>query len=218
MYSNLRNIKKPKSNGQLNYVNSLNDFNKQITIATGPAGCGKTLFACQEAAKGYTNGDYSKIIITRPTVAVDEDIGYLPGSFEDKLAPWIKPMIDVFSLYFTQNEIEKMHHNGKLEIAPLSFMRGRTFDKSFVIGDEMQNSTKNQMKMLLTRIGYDSKMVVIGDLCQSDMEKNIENGLYDLISKIKYKDLEYIDYVSLDDEDIQRSKVIIELLNKVYDV
>lgn len=217
MYSSFRKLKEPKSIKQLKYVNSLNDYNKSITISTGPAGCGKTLFACQEAAKSYTDENHSKIILTRPTIAVDEDLGYLPGSMHDKLAPWIRPMIDILSTYFTESQIENMIYNDKLEIAPLSYMRGRTFENSFVIGDEMQNSTKNQMKMLLTRIGTNSKMVIIGDPLQSDLKEDV-NGLCDLISKVDTKELKYIDYIRLDDNDVQRSEVVIELLNDVYNV
>jgi len=215
MYSNFRKLKEPKSIKQLKYVNSLNDFKKPITISTGPAGCGKTLFACQEAVKSYENGDYSKIILTRPTVAVDEDLGYLPGNMQDKLEPWIRPMIDILQNYFTETQIENMKYNDKLEIAPLSYMRGRTFENCFVIGDEMQNSTNNQMKMLLTRIGQDSKMVIIGDPLQSDLKEDT-NGLCDLISRVDTKEFQYIDYVCLDDNDVQRSEVVVELLNNVY--
>lgn len=217
MYSTFRKLKEPKSIKQLKYVKSINDYTKPITISTGPAGCGKTLFACQEAAKSYANGDYSKIILTRPTIAVDEDLGYLPGSMHDKLAPWIRPMMDILCNYFTESQIENMKYNDKLEIAPLSYMRGRTFENSFVIGDEMQNSTKNQMKMLLTRIGTNSKMVIIGDPLQSDLKEDT-NGLCDLISRVHDKELEFIDYVCLDDSDVQRSEVVIELLNHVYNI
>ena len=158
MYRIVKNIKVPTVK-QTQYINSISS-NKKIILATGPAGCGKTLFPCQEAARIYKEGRCARIIITRPTVAVDEDIGYLPGSIDDKLGPWVLPMMDMLSEYFTSSEIERMKMRGTLEIAPLSFMRGRTFDDSFIVADEMQNSTINQMKMILTRIGYNSKMVV----------------------------------------------------------
>lgn len=215
MYNSFRKIKEPKTIKQLNYINSINDYTKPITISTGPAGCGKTLFACQEAVKAYENGDYSKIILTRPTIAVDEDLGYLPGSFQDKLTPWLRPMFDILKNYLNENEIERMIYNDKLEIAPLSYMRGRTFDNSFIIGDEMQNSTENQMKMLLTRIGSNSKMVIIGDLLQSDIKEN-SNGLCDLITRLNTKKFKYIDYICMNESDVQRSDVVIELLNDVY--
>lgn len=200
---------------QCEYINSITS-SKRIIVATGPAGCGKTLIACQEAARMYKVGECQKIIVTRPTVAVDEDIGYLPGGIDDKLGPWIHPMMDMFNLYFTSLELERMKMRGTLEIAPLAFMRGRTFDDSFIIADEMQNSTINQMKMILTRIGYNSKMVVTGDTEQSDLKDEM-SGLVDFLEKLKLKDTEFVDDVHLTEEDINRHPVVKEVL-ELYNV
>lgn len=189
---------------------------KKIIVATGPAGCGKTLFACQEAAKRFKEGECNRIIVTRPTVAVDEDIGYLPGGIDDKLGPWIHPMMDMFNNYFTSMELERMKMRGTLEIAPLSFMRGRTFDDSFIIADEMQNSTVNQMKMILTRIGYNSKMIVTGDIEQSDLKDEM-SGLVDFLERLKLAETEYIDEIELSDSDIKRHPVVKEIL-ELYNV
>jgi len=119
-----------------------------------------------------------KIIVTRPAVSADEDLGFLPGTLEEKMAPWTRPIFDVFSGIFLCNEIENMIQEGIIEISPLAYMRGRTFKNAYIIADEMQNATPSQMKMLLTRIGENSKMAVTGDLAQADRLK--DNGLLDL--------------------------------------
>src|SRR5210317_1942029 len=197
----------PKTPGQIEYVKVLQS-NKPIVIATGPAGSGKTMFACQYAAEQLKNKECKRIILTRPIVAADEDMGYLPGEMERKMEPWIRPMMDVFENYLTRNQLEK-----HVCIEPLGFMRGRTFNDSFIIADEMQNSTPNQMKMLLTRLGDNSKMIVMGDLKQSDLGPR--NGLADLVKRIKGLELEYIEHVIMDDEDILRHPAVAEIL-KLY--
>jgi phosphate starvation-inducible PhoH-like protein len=200
---------------QSEYIDSISSA-KKIIVATGPAGCGKTLFACQEASKGFRDGEYNRIIVTRPTVAVDEDIGYLPGGIDDKLGPWIHPMMDMLSLYFSSGELERMKTRGTLEIAPLSFMRGRTFDDSFIIADEMQNSTVNQMKMILTRIGFNSKMIVTGDTEQSDLKDEM-SGLVDFLERLRLSETQFIDEIELSDVDIKRHPVVNEII-ELYNV
>lgn len=200
---------------QNEYIDSISST-KKIIVATGPAGCGKTLFACQEAAKGFRNGEYNRIIVTRPTVAVDEDIGYLPGGIDDKLGPWIHPMMDMLGMYFSSGELDRMKTRGTLEIAPLSFMRGRTFDDSFIIADEMQNSTVNQMKMILTRIGFNSKMVVTGDTEQSDLKDEM-SGLVDFLERLRLSETQFIDEIELSDVDIKRHPVVNEII-ELYNV
>lgn len=213
-YSPYRNVKQPKTPKQAKYNEAINS-NVPIVVATGPAGCGKTLFACQQAAKYYDESEIQKIIVTRPTVAVDEDLGYLPGNIQDKLGPWIKPMMDIFENYFSITELERMIRNGSLEISPLSYMRGRTFEGSFIIADEMQNATINQTKMILTRIGYGSKLVITGDPGQSDLKD--ENGLVDFIDKVYSNDeLEYISHIEMCDVDVQRHDAVKEVL-KLYE-
>jgi phosphate starvation-inducible PhoH-like protein len=183
---------------------------KPIVIVSGPAGTGKTAFACQEAAFRIIKGSCSKIVLTRPLVTSDEDLGFLPGSIKNKMDPWTRPMFDILENHFSKERLNKV-----VEIAPLAYMRGRTFHGSFIIADEMQNSTPNQMKMMLTRIGENSKMVVTGDSSQTDLIRT--NGLDDFYLKTCGKELEYIDFVSLDTEDVHRHpavREIIELYNK----
>ena len=197
----------PKTPGQCEYLRVIQSP-KPIVIATGPAGSGKTMFGCQVAAEKLANKECKRLILTRPIVAADEDMGYLPGEMERKMEPLIRPMMDVFENYLTRNQLEK-----HVCIEPLGFMRGRTFNDSFIIADEMQNSTPNQMKMLLTRLGDNSKMIVMGDLKQSDLGPR--NGLADLVKRIKGLDLEYIEHVIMDDEDILRHPAVAEIL-KLY--
>ena len=172
----------PRNKSQETYMLKLLDTSKNIVFGIGPAGTGKTLIAVQVAIKEFKEGNVDKIIVTRPAVSVDEGLGFLPGSMEDKMAPWTRPIFDVFTEYFNKKEIENMIYDGVVEIAPLSYMRGRTFKKAFIVADEMQNATASQMKMLLTRIGERSQMVVTGDLHQADRMKN--NGLLDFIKQL----------------------------------
>lgn len=195
----------PKTHGQCVYVRHI-QANKPILIATGPAGSGKTLLACQEAVRMIRSGQMSKIIFTRPIVAADEDMGYLPGEMERKMEPWAKPMMEITENYLTQNQI-----NARTYIEPLGFMRGRTFTDSFIIADEMQNSTPNQMKMLLTRVGENTKLVVTGDISQSDLSE--ENGLVDIINKIHGLGYDYVSHVEMEDEDVMRHPAVSEILS-----
>ena len=150
--------------------------------------------------------------MTRPVVSVEEDIGYLPGTLEEKMDPWIRPIMDIFGEHFSQTDIQYMIKEKILEICPLAYMRGRTFKDSFIIADEMQNSTPNQMKMLLTRIGEDSKMVITGDLNQHD-RKYDENGLKDIYERVKNKPSKRIDTVVFEHGDIERSPIIKDILD-----
>lgn len=201
----------PKSDRQRDYNRMLYSPNKQMVFAIGPAGTGKTMLACIAAITGYNDKSYKKIIMTRPVVSVEEDIGYLPGTLEEKMDPWIRPIMDIFGEYYNQADIQFMIKEKILEICPLAYMRGRTFKDSFIIADEMQNSTPNQMKMLLTRIGDDSKMVVTGDLNQHD-RKYGENGLKDIYDKVKGKQLKRIDSVVFQHVDIERSPIVKDIL------
>jgi len=197
----------PKTPGQCEYLRVIQSP-KPIVIATGPAGSGKTMFGCQVAAEKLANKECKRLILTRPIVAADEDMGYLPGEMERKMEPWIRPMMDVFENYLTRSQLEK-----HVCIEPLGFMRGRTFNDSFIIADEMQNSTPNQMKMLLTRLGDNSKLIVMGDIKQSDLGPR--NGLVDVVKRTKGLELEYIEHVIMDDEDILRHPAVAEIL-KLY--
>ena len=205
----------PKTVNQGTYFNYLNDESNKIIISTGPAGCGKTLFACQKAITQMKSQEIDKIIITRPMVTVEEEIGFLPGNIIKKMDPWTKPIFDIFLEFYSKTELDLMLHNGKIEICPLAFMRGRTFKGAFIIADEMQNSSPNQMKMLVTRLGENSKMVITGDLKQTDFIK--ENGLHDFIYRFEiYNNSNLIKLVRLENEDIERSEVVKNII-AIYD-
>ena len=195
----------PQTPGQCKYMLALRSP-KPIVIGTGPAGSGKTMLACQIALEHIGKYQRPRIVLTRPIVAADEDMGYLPGDMEQKMEPWTKPMYDIFEKYLSHNQMERF-----ISIEPLGYMRGRTFDNTLIIADEMQNATPNQMKMLLTRVGQGTKLIVTGDLAQSDLGP--ENGLEDLIYKMQCQDLEYIEHVEMEDEDIVRHPVVKEVLS-----
>ena len=158
----------PRNLKQRYLISLLENPNKHINFAIGPAGTGKTLIATLYAIKSLREGLVRKIVITRPAVSVDEQHGFLPGTLVEKMGPWTRPMFDIFEEYYSTGQIEKMVKDNVIEIAPLAYMRGRTFKDAIIIADEMQNATDSQMKMLLTRIGDNSKIVVTGDLEQFD--------------------------------------------------
>ena len=158
-----------------------------LTVLAGNAGSGKTLLACQVALDGLLRGQYEKVIITRPTVS-KEDIGFLPGDLREKMDPWVQPIYQNMFILYDKVKIEKYIEEGKIEIVPVSFMRGRTFVDSVVIVDEAQNVTHEQMAMMTTRIGLRSKMIICGDKAQTDLKSKKDSGfnfLYTAASKIK---------------------------------
>lgn len=203
----------PRNRNQEKYVLKLLDEQKDIVFGIGPAGTGKTLLAVQVAVKQFKEGAVDKIIVTRPAVSVDEDLGALPGTLEQKMAPWTRPIFDVLREYFSSYEIEGMIQEGIIEIAPLSYMRGRTFKNSYIIADEMQNATPNQMKMLLTRLGEGSQMAVTGDLHQAD--RLTDNGLLDFLKHLEKKNTSSIDVVNFQMKDVERHPAVKEVL-EVY--
>ena len=199
----------PKTLMQSSYAKALRSTLKPVVVATGPAGSGKTMMACQAAAEALSQKKCERIILTRPIVSVDEDLGFLPGNIDEKMDPWTRPMFDIMSKYYSRSQLLQMVKSKSIEVSPLAYMRGRTFDGCFIIGDEMQNSTPNQMKMMLTRLGEDSKMVITGDPMQCDLA---ESGLVDLVDRMSYKELEYLEHIVLGDEDIQRHEAVKEIL------
>ena len=203
----------PRNKNQESYMLKLLDRGKDIVFGIGPAGTGKTLIAVQVAVKLFKEGVIDKIIVTRPAVSVDEDLGFLPGTLEQKMAPWTRPIFDVLREYFTARELSGMIDEGIIEISPLAYMRGRTFKKSFILADEMQNATPNQMKMLLTRIGTGSRMVVTGDLHQAD--RISDNGLVKFVEYLDDKQLSRLDIVRFAKGDIERHEAVREVL-EVY--
>jgi len=201
----------PKSLSQETYLLKLNDPNKMIVFAIGPAGTGKTMLAVQWAIDQLKYGSADKIIVTRPAVSVDEEHGFLPGDLNEKMAPWTKPIFDVIAENFNAREIENFIKEGVIETSPLAYMRGRTFKNAVVVADEMQNATPSQMKMLLTRLGQNSKMVVTGDLQQADRPSN--NGLLEFLGLYNnFQGHRYVDLVKFDVQDVERHEAVKEIL------
>ncbi len=200
----------PRNIHQEDLMASLENPNKHVVFAVGPAGCGKTLLATLHAIKCFKAGLVEKIVITRPNVAVDDkDIGYLPGDILKKMTPWMMPVLDVFGEYFTQAEIQYMLEEAVIEMVPIAFIRGRTFKNAYILVDEAQGTTANSMLSILTRIGEGSKMVVTGDLAQSDRGK--DNGLADFLARFEGNN-NMIDVIKFGRTDVERHPVVRELL------
>lgn len=209
-----RNYKKvemiPRNTAQEIYIDAL--LEKRMVFAVGPAGTGKTLLAVLRAIKALRDGEITKIILTRPAVSVDEKHGFLPGDLNAKMEPWTRPIFDVFEEFYGLPETKRMLEDGTIEIAPLGFMRGRTFKNAYVIVDEAQNTTIDQMKMVLTRIGEGSSMVITGDLKQHDRGFS-NNGLKDFLEKIASKNSQNISICIFKKEHIERDKLVSEIIN-----
>jgi len=206
----------PKSLSQETYIDLLTNPDKLIVFATGPAGTGKTMLAVLAALKAFKAGQCERIVVTRPAVGVDdEQHGFLPGDLNEKMAPWTRPIFDIIGEHYKQTEVARMLDENQIEISPLAYMRGRTFKNSWIIADEMQNATPSQMKMLLTRLGENSKMIVTGDTRQADRKED-DNGLLNFQRLVKkYQDCKYVSGVEFDHRDIQRHPVVLEIL-KIY--
>lgn len=188
------------------YVRLLEAARPAIVIATGPAGTSKTYSACNVGVRKVLAGEYRKLVLTRPTVTVEcEELGYLPGNLNEKMLPWIQPCIDAIGA----PAFKRMTQEGRFEICPLGLMRGRTFENSFVVADEMQNASETQIIMALTRIGFDTKMVLTGDPEQSDIDKS---GFVDLVNKATALDAEDIQVIRFGHEDIRRSPIVSKVL------
>ena len=188
--------------GQRIYYTHLMDPRVHLVVVTGPSGSGKTHLATKTGNHNILIKQYNRMVITRPAISVDEeDHGFIPGTIDKKMKPWIKPMTDV------------METTRNVEISPLAYMRGLTFNNSWIIADEMQNSTQSQMKMLLTRVGKNSKLVITGDITQSD--RNCD-GLSDLVMRIKRGEIpDTIKLIQLSTDDVVRSELVKQIL-KLY--
>jgi len=208
----------PKTENQRLYVENLSNSSIPLVFGLGPAGCGKTLFACNAAVGALRGGSVDRIVLTRPIVAADEELGFLPGSIDMKMAPWTRPIFDILGEFFSKTQISAMVQDGVIEISPLAYMRGRTFKRCFIIADEMQNSTPNQMLMMTTRLGEGSRMVVTGDLNQSD--RGSDNGLADMVRRLRGRlghiDDDLVRLIEMGGEDIQRSPIVSYLIG-LYD-
>lgn len=204
----------PRNIKQDTLLETLEDSTKPIVFATGPAGTGKTMISTLYAIREFKKGNIDKIIITRPAVSVDEQHGFLPGTLQEKMAPWTRPIFDIFEEYFNPKEIETLIEYNKIEIAPLAYMRGRTFKNAVILADEMQNATKEQMKMLLTRIGDNSQLVVNGDLNQHDRGYET-NGLKDFLHHLESCNSKMIGAVEFTTKEVERHPAVSEVL-KIY--
>ncbi len=209
-YKLLREFK-PKTPNQSNYVRAIAE--SDVIFCTGPAGTGKTAVAVGIACEHLVHGKVNKIVITRPVVEAGRGIGYLPGTANEKLHPYLLPILDEMSIYFTDFEIQKLIHTNIIEIAPLEYMRGRNFHRSFMILDEAQNATYDQLKMFITRIGSNSKCIVNGDLRQSDLERNGTTGLQIFVESLG--DVEGVSIHALTPVDIIRNPIINKILAKL---
>jgi len=201
---------RPSTENQRKYWRCLEDRSVPIVVGVGPAGTGKTLLACAAAVQMLQSGEIHKIVLTRPMVSVEEELGFLPGSLVAKMDPWTRPIMDVLEEYYPKKEVETMIHNGVIEVSPLAYMRGRTFKLACIIAYDMQNRSPSQMLMMATRLGVGSKLVITGDLKQSD--RMVENGLLDLTRRLNGH-VGTVRCVELSTQDVMRSEVVQEILD-----
>ena len=194
----------PKTLGQKEYINLIK--NNDITFGIGPAGTGKTYLAVAMAVKAFKRDEVSRIILTRPAVEAGENLGFLPGDLKDKVDPYLRPLYDALFDMLGADKFNKYLERGLIEVAPLAFMRGRTLDNAFIILDEAQNTTREQMKMFLTRLGFGSKAVVTGDLTQTDLPDNKKSGL--LHARDVLKGVEGIGSIKLTERDVVRHALV----------
>ena len=203
---------KAKTFGQRRYLEAINK--NTITIGVGPAGTGKTYLAVAMAVKAFKAKEVSRIILTRPAVEAGEHLGFLPGDLQSKVDPYLRPLYDALFQMLGPELFARCQERGDIEVAPLAYMRGRTLDDSFIILDEAQNTTKEQMKMFLTRLGFNSKVVVTGDITQTDLPDGKKSGLKQIISILK--NIEGIATVKLTAKDVVRHKLVQEII-KAYE-
>ena len=203
---------KPKTLGQKNYVEAIRK--NTITIGVGPAGTGKTYLAVAQAVHAFRAKEVSRIILTRPAVEAGESLGFLPGDLQQKIDPYLRPLYDALFEMLGAENFQKCQERGDIEVAPLAYMRGRTLDDSFIILDEAQNTTCEQMKMFLTRLGFNSKAVVTGDITQIDLPKGKTSGLKDAVKILK--GIEDIAISRLNAKDVVRHRLVQEII-KAYE-
>ena len=203
---------KPKTMGQKNYIEAIK--NNTITIGVGPAGTGKTYLAVAQAVNAFRAKEVSRIILTRPAVEAGESLGFLPGDLQQKIDPYLRPLYDALFEMLGAENFQKCQERGDIEVAPLAYMRGRTLDDSFIILDEAQNTTCEQMKMFLTRLGFNSKAVVTGDITQIDLPKGKTSGLKDAVKILK--NIEGISISRLSGKDVVRHRLVQEII-KAYE-
>ncbi|WP_054639419.1 PhoH family protein [Lactococcus fujiensis] len=194
---------------QKTYVDAVKHHD--VVFGIGPAGTGKTFLAVVMAVQALRNGQVKRIILTRPAVEAGESLGFLPGDLQEKVDPYLRPVYDALYMILGKNATERMMERGIIEIAPLAYMRGRTLDDAFVILDEAQNTTTMQMKMFLTRLGFNSKMIVNGDISQIDLPSKVKSGLIDATEKLSR--IQAIDFIYFTAKDVVRHPVVAEIIN-----
>lgn len=199
---------KPKTLGQKRYINSIRQ--KDIVFGIGPAGTGKSYLAVASAVAAFKEKKVNKIILTRPAVEAGEKLGFLPGDLQDKVDPYLRPLYDALFDILGGESFLKYRERGLIEIAPLAYMRGRTLDSAFVILDEAQNTTQEQMKMFLTRLGYGSKAIVTGDITQIDLPSGKNSGLKQAAKILK--NIDGIDFTYFDKSDVVRHRLVMQII------
>lgn len=205
-------IVKPKTLGQKRYVDAIKS--NTIVIGVGPAGTGKTYLAVAMAVKAFRSHEVNKIILTRPAVEAGEKLGFLPGDMQNKVDPYLRPLYDALYEMMGSEAFQKHFEKGNIEVAPLAYMRGRTLDDAFLILDEAQNTTPEQMKMFLTRLGFNSKMVITGDITQIDLPDTKKSGLIEAIQIVK--NVEDISINKFTEKDVVRHKLVQDII-KAYE-
>ena len=203
---------KPKTLGQKKYIEAIND--NTIVFGIGPAGTGKTYLAVALAVKAFRAKEVNRIILTRPAVEAGEKLGFLPGDLQQKVDPYLRPLYDALFDMLGPENFQKYQERGNIEVAPLAYMRGRTLDDSFIILDEAQNTTPEQMKMFLTRLGFNSKIIVTGDITQIDLPDGKKSGLVEVIKILKHVD--DIKTVRFNEKDVVRHRLVQDII-KAYD-
>lgn len=199
---------KPKTIGQKRYCNSINK--NTITIGVGPAGTGKTYLAVAMAVTAFRAKQVNRIILTRPAVEAGERLGFLPGDLQSKVDPYLRPLYDALFDMLGAESYQKYFERGNIEVAPLAYMRGRTLDDSFIILDEAQNTTNEQMKMFLTRLGNNSKMVINGDITQIDLPGGVRSGLKEAVKILK--NIRGIENITFSEKDVVRHKLVQDII------
>jgi len=202
----------PKTKGQIEYVEAIKHHD--IVFGIGPAGTGKTYLAMAMAVNALKKGIVRRIILTRPAVEAGESLGFLPGDMVEKVSPYLRPLYDALYDMMEAKRVEEFSEQGTIEVAPLAYMRGRTLNDAFVILDEAQNSTPFQMKMFLTRLGFDSKTVITGDITQSDLPKGTINGLSNAEKVLE--GIDGIKFIHLTGDDVVRHELVQRII-KAYD-
>ena len=208
-FSNKGKPIRPKTRGQASYIDSIRS--NDVAFGIGPAGTGKTYLAVAMAVSAFKNREVERIVLTRPAVEAGESLGFLPGDMEEKVNPYLRPLYDALYDIMGRDTVARLRDRETIEIIPLAYMRGRTLDNSFIILDEAQNTTREQMKMFLTRLGFGSKAVITGDITQIDLPKKKMSGLIDV--KNVLKDVEGIGFTFFADRDVVRHPLVRRIIN-----